>query len=114
VRASGTRTLLEKDATVKKLSIVVALTACATPTIAGSWVTTSNCQYSPYYGSSSCQRITTYVSNPARDIEQQQRDAIDRQNEAVKWEQFCQPTFRTDAYRRASYAKSGCEFGRSE
>ena len=44
------------------------------------------------------------------------QDAIARQKEEAKWKEFCKPVFRADEYgvRRASYAKAGCEFGRSE
>jgi hypothetical protein len=96
--------------------MVVALIAYASPAIAGSWVTTSDCRSSRHYGYISCQSLSAYISDPARDIAQEQRDAAERDSEAVKWEQFCKPKFRVDAYgvRRASYARSGCEFGRSE
>src|SRR5690348_9316613 len=101
---------------MKRLLIAAALIAPASPAFADSWVTTSNCTYSHYYGYSRCQITKSYVSDPIRDIEQERRDAAERQIEEAKWEKFCKPKFRTDAYgvRRASYANSGCEFGRSE
>jgi hypothetical protein len=101
---------------VKSLLMVAALIAHASPAIARSWVTTSSCTYSRYYGYSNCQVISTYIPDTVRDFENEQREATERQKEDAKWENFCRPKFRTDEYgmRRASYAKSGCEFGRSE
>jgi hypothetical protein len=96
--------------------MAAALIACASPAIAGSRVTTSSCTYSRYYGSSHCQVTSTYIPDPVYDPENEQREATERLQEVAKWESFCKPKFRTDEYgvRRASYARSGCEFGRSE
>ena len=101
---------------VKELLIAAALISCASPALAGSSVTTSNCTSSRYYGHVNCQSTRTYISDPRRDFEQERRDAAARHEEDVKWEEFCKPKFRTDAYgiRRASYTERGCEFGRSE
>jgi hypothetical protein len=43
-------------------------------------------------------------------------DAAARQREHEKWTAFCKPTFALDEFgvHRASYAKNGCEFGRTE
>ena len=103
-------------ATVKRYLITAALLAHGSSALAGSLVTVSNCNFSRHYGYNSCQTTKTYIPDPIFDVEQERRDASERQEGEAKWLAFCKPTFRTDAYgvRRASYAKSGCEFGRSE
>ncbi|HET7887119.1 MAG TPA: hypothetical protein VFL62_12900 [Bradyrhizobium sp.] len=101
---------------MKKLLLTAALFAYASPALAGSFVTTSNCRFSGYYGYVNCYATRTYVPDPIIDLEQERREAAERHKEDLKWEAFCKPKFRTDAYgmRRASYTRSGCEFGRSE
>jgi hypothetical protein len=96
--------------------MTVALVACASPTLAGSLVETSNCKYSRYYGYTNCRTTWTKIPAPVRNPEQERLDAIALQKEDAKWEAFCKPKFSADAYgvRRASYATKGCEFGRSE
>jgi len=105
----------------RSLLIAAALIAAAPiaytpPAVARSWVTTSSCTYSRYYGYSNCQVTSTYIPDMVRDLESERREAAERLKEDAKWENFCKPKFRTDEYgiRRASYAVSGCEFGRSE
>jgi len=95
---------------------MVALVGCATPALAGSLVSTRDCNYSGYYGYSHCTSTWTYVPSPVRDLEQERLDAIAEQSESEKWDAFCKPTFKTDQYgiRRASYARRGCDVGRSE
>jgi hypothetical protein len=102
--------------TMKKLMMTVALVACASPSLAGSLVETSNCKYSRIYGYTNCRTTSTEIPDPVRNVEQERLDAIARQKEDEKWETFCKPTFKADEYgvRRASYAKKGCEFGLSE
>jgi hypothetical protein len=102
--------------TVKTLILAAVLVACASPSLAGSYVSTWNCRHSRYYGYSDCRTTWTESPDPVRDVEQERLDAIAHQKEDAKWEAFCSPTFRADAYgvRRASYAKQGCEFGRTE
>jgi hypothetical protein len=101
---------------VKKLMMIAALVACTSPAFAGSLVSTWSCKHSRFYGYSNCMTTWTRVPDPVRDLEQERLDAIARQKEDTKWEQFCKPTFTADEYgvRRASYANKGCEFGRSE
>jgi hypothetical protein len=101
---------------VKKLLMSAALVACASPAFAGSYVSTSDCRYSHYYGYSSCVSTWTYVADPVRDPEQERRDAIAQQKQDEQWEAFCKPTFKADEYgvRRASYAEKGCDVGRTE
>jgi hypothetical protein len=102
--------------TVKKLMMIAALAAFASPALAGSLISTSGCNFSRFYGYSDCTTIWTAVPYAVRDPEQERQDAIARKIEDAKWEAFCKPTFRTDQYgiRRASYAQQGCEFGRTE
>ena len=102
--------------TVKKLIMTAVLVVCASTALAGGYVSTWNCKYSHFYGYSNCKTTWTEVPDPVRDPEQERQDAIARQKEEAKWKDFCKPTFKADEYgvRRASYAKAGCEYGRSE
>ena len=102
--------------TLKKLAMTAALAACASPALAGSLVSTSNCKFSRYYGYDSCRTTWTRIPAPVRNPEQERLDAIALQKEDARWEAFCKPKFSVDAYgvRRASYTMKGCEFGRSE
>ena len=99
-----------------KFMMIAAAVALASPAWAGSWVETDNCRFSGYYGYTSCRTVWTEIPDPVRDPEQERLDRIAREKELAKWEAFCKPVFRTDQFgvRRASYAKTGCEFGRSE
>jgi len=101
---------------VKKLVMTAALVACASPAVAGSYVSTWGCAYSRYYGYSSCVSTRTYVPDPVRNPEQERLDAVAQQKQDEKWEAFCKPTFKADEYgiRRASYAEKGCDVGRNE
>jgi hypothetical protein len=101
---------------VKYCLMAFALLASASPTLAGSLVTTSGCKFSGYYGYTNCHATWTYIPDPVRDLERERQDAAARLEEDTKWEGFCKPKFWTDAYgvRRASYTRRGCEFGRSE
>jgi hypothetical protein len=102
--------------TVKKLVLAAALVACASPALAGTFVSTWSCKYSRFYAYNNCRTTWTEIPDRVRDFEQERLDAIAFQKENAKWEAFCKPTFKADEYgvRRASYAKQGCEFGRSE
>jgi hypothetical protein len=106
----------ERRMTVKKLLLVAAFAAFASPAFAASSVSTWGCKYSRYYGYDNCRTTWTQIPDPVRDPEQERLDMIARQKEDTKWEGFCRPTFHADEYgvRRASYAQRGCEFGRSE
>lgn len=101
---------------MKKLMMIAACVALASPAFAGSFVSTWGCRHSGYYGYSNCRSTRTWVRDPVRDPEQQRLDAIERRKEDAKWDEFCKPRFRTDQYgvRRAYYANQGCEFGRTE
>jgi hypothetical protein len=106
----------QRRMTVKKFMMVAALVAYASPALAGSYVSTWGCKFSRFYGYSNCRSTWTKIPDPVSDPEQERLDAIARQQEDAKWEAFCKPTFRADEYgvHRASYAKKGCEFGRTE
>jgi hypothetical protein len=101
---------------VTKLLMTAALVACASPALAGGWTSTWSCRFSGHYGYSNCRTTWTRVPDPVRDPEQERLDAIALQQENAKWDAFCKPTFTADEFgvHRASYAKKGCEFGRSE
>jgi hypothetical protein len=102
--------------TVKKLIMIAALVACASPALADSYVSTWGCKYSRYYGYRNCRSTSTKIPDPVRDVEQERLDAAARQKEDEKWTTFCKPAFTADEYgvRHATYAKQGCEFGRNE
>jgi hypothetical protein len=106
----------QRRMTVKKLMMVAALVAFTSPALAGSSVATWNCKYSRYYGYSNCKTVWTDIPDRVPDLEQERLDTIARQQEDARWEAFCKPKFRADEYgvHRASYAKKGCEFGRTE
>ena len=101
---------------MKKLLMIAALLVLASPAFAESEVTTWGCRYSHFYGYTHCGSTWTRIPDPVRDPEQEHQDAVARQKESEKWEQFCKPSFRHDEFGvlRATYAKQGCEFGRSE
>ena len=102
--------------TMSKLIAIAVLVAFASPAEAYSSVTTWGCKYSGYYGYSNCRRTYTELPDPVRDPEQERQDALARKQADEKWDAFCKPKFASDEYgvRRASYAATGCEFGRSE
>ncbi len=102
--------------TVKICMMIAAFAVAASPVSAGSLVETGSCKYSQFYGYSHCTTTWTEVPDPVRDPEQERLDRAERQKEIAKWQDFCKPVFKADQYgvRRASYAKPGCEFGRTE
>jgi hypothetical protein len=106
----------QRTLTVAKLMMIAAFVAVASPASAGSEVSSWNCRYSYFYGYSHCTNTWTEIPDPVRDPEQERLDRIARQKEEAKWQDFCKPVFKADQYgvRRASYAKPGCEFGRTE
>lgn len=102
--------------TLKALAIAAVLVACTSSALAESLVSTSHCRFSRYYGYESCRTTWTRIAAPVRNPEQERLEAIALQKEDAKWEAFCKPKFNADEFgvRRASYARTGCEFGRSE
>ena len=101
---------------VRKLVLAASLVVWASPSFAGTYMRASSCKFSASYGYSNCLTTWTHLPDPVRDPEQDRLDAIARAKENEKWTAFCKPTFARDEYgvHRASYAKTGCEFGRSE
>jgi hypothetical protein len=101
---------------VRKGLLIVALVGCVSPAFAGSLVSTRDCKYSSYYSYSHCVSSLTYVPDPVRNFEQERLDAVAEKKQNEKWDAFCKPAFKTDEYgiRRASYARRGCDVGRSE
>jgi hypothetical protein len=96
--------------------MIAVLLAWASPALAESGASTWGCRYSRFYGYTHCKSTWTSIPDPVRDPEQEKQDAAARQKEDASWEKFCKPVFRADEFgvRRASYAKQGCEFGRTE
>ena len=105
-----------RGTTLKTLAVAAALAAIASSAFADTYVSTSNCKYSRYYGYDNCRTTWTRIADPVRNPEQERLDAIAWQKEDAKWAAFCKPTFKADEFgvRRASYSAQGCEFGRSE
>ena len=68
-----------------------------------------------FYGYSHCGSTWTKIPDPVRDPEQEHQDAVARQKEADKWEQFCKPSFRHGEFgvccASQPIPKQGCEFG---
>ena len=101
---------------MKKLLMVTALVACASPALANSLVASSTLQIFAHYGYDNCRTTWTKIPDPVRDPEQERLDAIARRKEDAKWMEFCKPVFKPDDFgvRRATYARKGCEFGLNE
>jgi hypothetical protein len=58
--------------------MTAALVAFASPVFAGSYVSTWDCKYSRFYGTSHCGSSWTEVADPVRDPQQERLDAIAR------------------------------------
>jgi hypothetical protein len=84
------------DTLVKKLVLAAVLVACASPALAGGFVSTWSCKYSRFYAYDNCRTTWTQIPDPVRDPEQERLDAIALQKENAKWEAFCRPTFAAD------------------
>ena len=55
--------------------LMVALAAGASPALAGTYVSTQDCRYSHFYGTSNCVWTSTYVPPPFFDPEQERFEA---------------------------------------
>ena len=83
---------------------------------AQAWEQRTNCAYSRFYGTSSCRTVGIEDQSVTRDLAQEAEDNKARQESIKKWEAFCKPTRTYDnlGVVRLVYAKTGCEFGRTE
>mgnify|MGYP006951236274 CR=1 FL=1 len=96
------------------MKILYAIAALALlSTSAQAWQTVERCTHSKFFGSV-C--TTSYVDDPVRNAAQDQEDEKARRASIEKWEAFCKPkrTYDAEGVVRLSYARTGCELGRSE
>jgi hypothetical protein len=96
---------------MKTLYAIAALTLLSTS--AQAWQVVERCTESQYYGRK-C--VTSYLDDPARNEAQEREDERARRASIEKWEAFCKPTrtYDNEGVVRLTYARRGCEFGRSE
>jgi hypothetical protein len=83
---------------------------------AQAWEVRTSCAHSGFYGSTSCRTVGIEDQPQIRDEAREAEDYRARQESIKKWEAFCKPTRSYDNFGvvRLVYARSGCEFGRSE
>jgi hypothetical protein len=83
---------------------------------AQAWEIRTTCSHSRFYGSSSCRTVGVEDQPQIRDEAQEAEDYKAKQESIKKWEAYCKPTRSYDNFGvvRLLYARSGCEFGRSE
>ena len=84
---------------------------------AHAWEIRTTCSGSWYYGTVSCREVGTRDLPPAtRDYAQEAEDLRVKQAGIKKWETYCKPVRNYDdlGVVRLTYARQGCEFGRSE
>jgi hypothetical protein len=103
----------QPDDIAMKLIAVMIAALTLTSGSAGAWEVTTQCTYSRFFGKT-CR--TVGIDDQERDFAQEAADLRDRQERDKKWEAFCKParTYDNLGVVRLVYAKSGCEFGRSE
>jgi len=96
---------------MKILYMVAALALVSTS--AQAWEVVERCTFSKFYGRT-CR--TTYVDAEPRNPALEQEEEKARRASIEKWEGFCKPTRTYDdvGVVRLTYARKGCEFGRSE
>ena len=97
--------------TMKILYAIAALVLLSTS--AQAWQVVERCTESQYYGRK-C--VTSYLDDPVRNEAQEREDERARRASIEKWEAFCKPTrnYDNEGVVRVTYARKGCEFGRSE
>jgi hypothetical protein len=83
---------------------------------AQAWEVRTNCAHSRFYGTTSCRTVGIEDQPQIRDEAQEAEDYKAKQETIKKWEAFCKPTRTYDnlGVTRLVYARSGCEFGRTE
>jgi hypothetical protein len=101
-------------ATSVNMKILYAIATLALiSTSAQAWEVVETCTFSKFFGRT-CR--TTYLEPQQRSLAQEQEDERERRASIEKWEAYCKPTRNYDKQGvvRLSYARAGCEFGRSE
>jgi hypothetical protein len=83
---------------------------------AQAWEVRTNCAHSRFYGTGSCRTVGIEDQPQIRDEAQEAEDYKAKQESIKKWEAYCKPSRSYDNFGmvRLSYAKKGCEFGRSD
>jgi len=99
---------------MKNIYFIVALTLMSTA--AQAWEVRTSCAHSRFYGATSCKTVGIEDQPQTRDTAQEAEDLKIKQEGIKKWEAFCKPTRTRDEFGmvRLVYARSGCEFGRTE
>jgi hypothetical protein len=99
---------------MKSIYFIVALTLMSSA--AQAWEVRTSCAHSRYYGSTSCRTVGIEDQPQTRDTAQEAEDLKMKQEGIKKWEAFCKPTRTRDELGmvRLVYARSGCEFGRTD
>jgi hypothetical protein len=97
---------------MKFIAITIAMLTLASNS-AEAWEIRTNCTYSQFFGKS-CR--TVGIDDPERDPAQEAADLRARQERDRKCEAFCKParTYDDLGVVRLVYARTGCEFGRTE
>ena len=99
---------------MKNIYFIVALTLMSSA--AQAWEVRTSCAHSRYYGSTSCRTVGIEDQPQTRDTAQEAEDLKMKQEGIRKWEAFCKPTGPRGELGmvRLVYARSGCEFGRTD
>jgi hypothetical protein len=99
-----------------KKTVYVIATLALLSNSAQAWEVSTSCVHSRFYGTSSCRTVGFAYRPQIRDETREAEDYKAKQQSIQKWEAFCKPTRTYDSFGvvRLVYARSGCEFGRSE
>lgn len=98
-------------------SLLLATAILMSSVSAQAWEVSSKCNYSRFYGTSSCR--TVGIADQPRQVQNYADDEQEfkaRQLRISKWEAFCRPvrTYDKEGVARLVYAHAGCDVGRSE
>ena len=99
---------------MKNIYFIVALTLMSSA--AQAWEVRTSCAHSRYYGSRSGRTVGIEDQRQARDTAQEAEDLKMKQEGIKQREAFCNPPRTRDELGmvRLVYARSGCEFGRTD
>jgi hypothetical protein len=99
-----------------KTTVYVIATLALLSSSAQAWEVRTSCAHSRFYGTTSCRTVGIEDQPQIRDEAREAEDYRAKQESIKKWEAFCKPTRTYDNFGvvRLVYARSGCEFGRSE
>jgi hypothetical protein len=99
-----------------KTTVYVIVALALLSSSAQAWELSTTCAHSRFYGTTSCRTVGIADQPQIRDEAQEAEDYKARQESIKQWQTFCKPTRTYDNFGvvRLVYARSGCEFGRSE